>query len=631
MIFDIAKLILYGIFAGVLPSLALIFHLSRDKGHIDLLDRLVMALVMSPLVLVLVSFLEEVPGVPQNRLVLTINLVALALINIFLLIKYFRGKPLHLFNFSWGKLVFLLLFLLVIVYRLLPTEALATPILHDPIAHSEWLKQLNITHFTTKEKWYPQGLEYYLNYFATYFDISYPKIVLIWTNFFTALFPVGFFYMGMLLVKKPGKYYLLYPMVLFTLAAIARVPTNFYFLAGKNSLIFVFSAAPIILYAIYAARSKLDHLISAMLIGAAIVIHYPTGFSLLVFYSSMSLLGMISWRRWRVKVDRQALYGFLSGVSALFVFGMILTYRVLPIYRGYPPENDKSIGAVLTFIDKFGVIKYISDDFYSREVSLIGTMAVILFTAALAVFLFAANGKKYRRFTGYFLFSYIVLSLVGAIILLFPDKVQGVFLGFQIQFFFIFVQIVLVAWLVMYIFSRWSPASPALIYGISVFVLAALVIYMGANQYHRYLEEQEKLKTTTAADLEAFRFINTEIGDNKKFLIQLATTINVVMGTDSGVWIPSFTDKQVEVDFTDYNNPKSYEIFNLYAEIARNGSDEEAIRRLHCDYGVGYIFFGSRKVFSDNMQKEVLDGSGYFRKIFDNGASIYKIEAPVCG
>ena len=630
MIFDVAKLILYGIFAGVLPSLALIFYLSRDKDHIDLLDRLVMAFVMSPLVLVLVSFLEEVPGVPQNRLVLTINLVALASINIFLLIKYFRGKPLRLFSFSWGKLVFLLLFLLVMVYRLLPTEALATPILHDPISHSEWLKQLNITHFTTKEKWYPQGLEYYLNYFATYFDISYPKTVLIWTNFFTALFPVGFFYLGMLLVKKPGKYYLLYPMVLFTLAAIARVPTNFYFLAGKNSLIFVFSAAPIILYAMYTARSKLDHLISAMLICAAIVIHYPTGFSLLVFYSSMSLLKMTSWRRWRIKVDRQALYGFLSGVSALFVFGMILTYRVLPIYRGYPPENDKSIGVVLTFIDKFGVIKYISDDFYSREVSLIGTMAVILFTAALAVFLFAANGEKYRRFTGYFLFSYIVLSLVGAIILLFPDKVQGVFLGFQIQFFFIFVQIVLVAWLVMYIFSRWSPASPALIYGIFVFVLAALVVYMGAHQYNRYLVEQGIHKSTTPADFEAFRFINTEISDNKKFLIQLATTINVVVGTDSGVWIPSFTDKQVEVDFTDFANPKSYEILNLYLEVAKDSQDTEALKELYCDYDVGYIFFGSRKSSSDSMQKEELEGNSNFEKIYDNGASIFMIKAQEC-
>ncbi|HDZ59270.1 MAG TPA: hypothetical protein ENH44_00610, partial [Actinobacteria bacterium] len=108
-----------------MPSLALIFHLTRDKGHIDLLDRLVMAVVMSPLVLVLVSFLEEVAGVPQNRLVLTINLAVLALVNVLLLLKYFRGKRLRLFNFSWGKLVFLLLFLLVMVYRLLPTEALA--------------------------------------------------------------------------------------------------------------------------------------------------------------------------------------------------------------------------------------------------------------------------------------------------------------------------------------------------------------------------------------------------------------------------------------------------------------------------------------------------------------------------
>ena len=103
------------------------------------------------------------------------------------------------------------------------------------------------------------------------------------------------------------------------------------------------------------------------------------------------------------------------------------------------------------------------------------------------------------------------------------------------------------------------------------------------------------------------------------------------MGTDSGVWIPSFTDKQVEVDFTDYANPQSNEVFDLYMEVAEDSQNTEALKELYCDYNVGYIFFGSRKSPSDSMQREELEGSVYFEKIFDNGASIFMIKAQECG
>ncbi len=492
MFIVIFKLIIFVILAGILPSLSLVFYLSRDKGHIDLLDKLIMAILVSPLVLVLVSFLEEILGIPQSRSVITANLAALGLINIFLLVRYFRGKRFFSLNFSWDKLVFLLLFVLVILFRVLPTEALSTPLLHDPIAHSQWLKQLNLSHFTTRQNWYPQGLEYYLNYIATYFDLSYPKIVLTWTNLFSALFPLAFFYMGMLLVRKAGKYYLLYAMALFTLAAVSRVPTNLYFTAGKNSMIFALSATPIILYVIYASRSKLDYLIATMLLCSAIVIHYPTGFSLLVVYFTMSLLKMTSWREQRLKVDIQALYNFLPGVAALVAFGVVLAYRVLPIYSTHPPENDKSTAGVQSFINSFGVLKYVTDNFYLRTVSLLGTFTIVLFIAAVSVLLFAANGSEHRRFTGYFLSSFVALYLIGVFSLLPPNRVQGIFLGFQIQYFFVLVPIVVSAWFIGYIVSRGKP--DALVHILAVFILAALVIHSGVNQYRTYLERQEGLQ-----------------------------------------------------------------------------------------------------------------------------------------
>lgn len=630
MLIFILKLTLFLLFAGVFPSLSLVFFLARDKNHFDLIDKCIVALLLSPLVLVLVSFSEEALGIPQSGFVISGNLLLLFLANIYLIIKYYRGEKVFSFHFSWGKLIFFFLFLTVIMFRVLPTESLLTPLLHDPVAHSQWLKELNLNHFTTRDSWYPQGLEYYLNYFSVYFDVSYPKIILTWTNLFSAMFPIGFFYMGMLLVKKPGKNYLLYPMVLFTLAVVSRIPADLYFTAGKNSLIFLLSSTPIILYAVYIARRKLEYLISTLLVSAAIIIHFPTGFSLLVIFGSMTLLKLTSWRRWRLTIDYKILRDLLPGAAALIVYMLIIVYRVLPIYRAHPPDNDKAIVGSQLFIEKFGVVKYVTDSFYLREVSLIGTFAILLFIAALAVFLFADSNRTQRRFTGHLLFSFSVLYVIGALALYLPDKAQGIYLSWQIQYFFVPVLIAVVAWLIIYSLNRWDLAGSAFFYSLSVLFLAALVIYSGTNQYEQYLEKQDGLNTTNAEDLEAFSYINNEIHDNRKFLIQMNNGLDIVMGSDSGVWIPTFTDKDVEVDFADYANPQSYEVYDQYIAVARDGNNNAAIKKLYCDYDVGYVFFGNRQVFSDNMQKEVLDASDHFRKIFDNGASIYMIEAPEC-
>jgi len=631
MFFQVIKIIVYLAFAGLLPSLAIAFYLSRDKAHLGLLDRLLTAMLLSPLVLVLVSFLEEVVHIPQSGAVITINLVVLGLLNLYVLARYFLDRRHYRCVFSWGRMVFLLLFAAVVVYRIWPTLDLATPLLHDPISHSEWLKQLNQTHFTTRQNWYPQGLEYYLNYFAMFFDVNYPRIVLTWTNLFSALFPVGFFYMGMLLVGGDRRRNILYPIALFALAAISRIPTDLYYLAGKNSMIFLLSSSPVILYAMYAARGRTGHLVSALLLSGAVVIHYPTGFCLLVAYLVFSLARMTVWSGSRVSADRGMLRDFLAGVAALVLFAVFLAYRVIPIYRAYPPENDRSAAPVLDFIGRFGVLKYVTHNYYLSEVALLGTAAVLLFLAAAAVLLFSDSKGVKRGFTLRFLLSFVVIYLLEIVALLLPNKTWGVFLSFQNQFFFVLLQVAVSAWFIDYVFSRRGLLASAPVRALAVFGLSLLVIYTGSHQYDTYKLKQDELGTTADADLEAFRYIDQEIPDERKFLIQMNNGADIVMGADSGVWIPSFTGRQVEVDFTGFADPESYDVFDMYMRLARDPDDGEALDRLYCDYDVGYVFFGSRKVFSDNMQEETLDGSASFRKVFDNGASIYEIRPRACG
>lgn len=633
---NIPQFTLVFIIVNLLPALAIVFYFTRESSKAGLIDKLVMAVLLSPLVLVLVSFVEEVLGIPQGRATLTFNIAVAAAANIYLMLKYFSSRRHFALRLSWARLAAYGLFVALFLFRVLPTQDLLTPILHDPIAHSEWLKYININHFTTKQQWYPQGLEYYLNYYATFLDVSYPQAVLTSLNVHLALYPVSMFYLGVLSFRgRQGDRdrWLVYAFIMFTIAALLPRPTELYFLAGKNSMLFVFSVAPLIIYLSTSARNRLDYIVATALVSACIIIHYPTGAVLAFILFFTNLVSVVGFRGRRLTLDREKLGAYLAAMAAMAVFGVLLLMQIVPKYLELPISEDGTVSVPQPFITEHGALSFAFLEFIRDRMSILGMWPLAaLAVSALALLLFPGAN---RRMPLKVLISYLLLYILGVVLLLLPDKTVGVFFMAEMKHFLPIIIAIVVAWFAYFLLD-WSilRVPPRVLMAVLVIAaLAAVFIYGGREQYREYNQASRDLWSVNQDDLDAFAYIDSQLPDDALILIQLGSPgdlSGVIAGADGGVWIPSFTGKQVEVSFLEFSSKRSAEIFDLYMAVARDRDDEQAIRSLYCDYGIDYVYFGSRPVYFNHMQREMLDTSSYFEKIYDKGATIYRIKPLAC-
>lgn len=629
----IFKPILLIALAGVLPGLAFVFHFTRGKDNVNLIDRLALSLIVSPLILVLASFVEEVLHIPQSPLVLALNIGALGLLNVYCLWK-FNSRGQWLLGLSWQKTAVYVLFAGLLWSRVGPALSLYAPLLHDPISHSQWLRLLTTTHFTTTDQWYPQGLEYYLNYYTSFFDISSPRAVLIGTNLFNAYFPVAMFYLGLLFFKSQKKM-LVFPLLMLLFAALSPIPRTLYFTAGKNSMIFAFAAVPIILYLITYSRSRFDFVATVLLSFAVLVVHYPTGIFLLFVLFAINLLKVLGVQSWsypdrKLAPDRKMLYDYLIGAGAFLALFLLLLVRVIPIYGAHPPQQDQSIIPYIEYIRDPGVLSFISKNFYDYQVSVYGIVPVIAAIVAVLALIFVTD-RMNKRFIWLCLGTYAGLHASGvAILYIFSDPTFGIFYNFELRFFVLLLTIPVISWLAHYILEKSRLLSWSAGVIVAVEAIALVCLFQGRSSYDEYYENQKILATATSADLAAFQYIESNVDEAATFLIQQGNDAGVVTGADAGVWIPSFTGRNVEVDFAEFAEPRAYDIYDNYIRIGKDATDLPAVKILFCDYGIRYVYFGAKKVFSDHMQPAALKKSHYFEEIFNNGASIYRINALDC-
>jgi hypothetical protein len=205
---------------------------------------------------------------------------------------------------------------------------------------------------------------------------------------------------------------------------------------------------------------------------------------------------------------------------------------------------------------------------------------------------------------------------------------------FELMYFLVFVLIICLSWFIYWLLERtllWGKYQLAT--GVIIVCgLGAVFLLGGLNEYHHYLDVQAAATTVEKMDLEAFDYIEGDVSDGKKLLIQIGydDQLRLIVGADSGAWITPYTGKEVEVSWLDNSAPSSFEIYQLYLLVAGNGNDLDAIMKLYCDYDIGYVFFGSRRVYSNNMDSRVLATSPYFERVFSNGAALFRIKPLEC-
>lgn len=618
-------------FINVLPAAGFVFYFTREKTYLGLADKLILSVILSPLVLVLLSFLEESVGAPQSPPVLTANVIALAVINIFILARRFPGRENYALNMGWENVFIYALFIALVQFRVLPVNDILAPITHDPIAHGVWLKHLNANHFTSPEHWYPQGLEYYFNYYATFFDFTYARIMLIGTNFLLALFPVSFFYLGYLSLKGTNRR-LVTSLTMFVFASAVAMPNELPLTAGKNSMIFAFASIPLLLYMISWMEKRWEYMATMLFVCSIIIVHYPTGLFLLFIFFFYNLYEVLGFSNRKPSIDRNLLAKYIPVLPVLAGFAALLLNKTLSVYLNNPPGNDNTINGLIELKDKIGVLRYVTELFFKDIRHIYGLFFLLMLLLSIAVIIIIRGEQKLIpvKITA----SSVALYLIGCALLFLGSDSHGIFYFFEMGFFLVFMLVVCLSWVFYYLLERtiyrlrWPTP-------VSIFIAAVLGIVFvlsGFSDFDKYSTVYAGAETVRAEDIEAFNFMDSHIQNDREILIQLGydDQLRIVVVADSGAWIPAFTDKEVQVPWLENSNPVSFEIYELYLAVAKDGDDRDAIYRLYCDYDIGYLFFGSRKVYSDNMNQDVIAGSRYFEKLFGNGAAIYRIRPEAC-
>ncbi len=205
------------------------------------------------------------------------------MIIIFLLLKY----PLEIekveFKISPTEWVLFLFAILSFISRVVSIKGYAVPILHDPISHATWSKEIYDTGLINY--FYSPGL-HILSALGMMVDkVNVATYVLRLTNLFNAFTFIPVYYLLKQTFKNETG-----ALLGATIFLIAPLPTNFFWLSGKNALVI---ALPYLFLLLYSLQLEVPFgrkaLFSNALIFVLILAHYPVAAISLIFAVSLLL------------------------------------------------------------------------------------------------------------------------------------------------------------------------------------------------------------------------------------------------------------------------------------------------------------------------------------------------------
>lgn len=645
----VASFVLFGIIPGFGP--ALFFFRKRT---LSISDKILLSLLLSPLVLVTLSATEDLLGIPQWKPILLINLAAVGGFSLYAYRAWHREQPGEKLPESDGRAnrlrtLILVGFALVLLARVFPATLSPTPITADPIAHAEWLFALNTTGHTTDEQWYPQGVAYFLNYFVSFVPLSTPKAVLLSTNYFSALFPIALSLLVLLSSKMPMPRRLLFAFLTFVIASLTPFPKEFYYTSGKNAFIFALAAAPIIFLLVSRTRTHAEHFLLSVLAFAVFMLHFPTGIMVYIVMTAFLAQGIFPSTQKNHRFRKEGVASLLSFAIPTALFLGLIGAHIAPIYRIHPPTEDRSMTAAARSIAQ--PIPYFAQNLwlsqqaifeykpcftirlltdrnvckrfgFDKDTTTIGFF--LLFPIAFLWYLFRRENPVINRI----LVGYAIAAIVVVATLSLPDKVPGFFLFTEYQLFFTPLFALILAWSVLALFDFVSKHLPTRTLALFIVIFSAIFLVGNIEAAHTYLKKQERVSTGNA-DLKAFEFIKHLPNDNRRILVPLYNVDDkIIAGADSGIWIPSFTGRAIEVSWLDFSKNESFEIHRLFKTLVKNPNDSAAIEELVCDYGIGYLFQGSRNQRKAHAIRAIENEA--FTLIYDQGAKIYRVDGISC-
>ncbi len=501
--------------------------------------------------------------------------------------------------------ILLLILGFVSVYsRVFSVIGYLVPILHDPIAHAVWAKQIYETGLINY--FYSPGL-HILSALGMMADgVNVSKYILLVTNIFNALsfVPVYLFVKSYFKDKK-------FALLSAAIFVIAVFPAKFFWAAGKNGLVM---AIPVMFLALFIASLEFNKISKAivlnLLIFSLILMHYPVAF--------IALIGIFFVLLYRDGL--KGLFNIILGCGLGLVWGLIkMQYQIthmeesVSTFSGGTPLTLKNILA-------FGTSTYLQvQNFLNFPLGnflfLFGFVGLIIMTLITL---------KKKRHLYFMLFFYINLLLTAVIS--FSGKLSSLRIVASTQHLTLFVFIYIGA---AFLFAK--VILPYLLQLNKRFLLifySLLVLLASFSSYRVYLkyrDYQRDLNMVYEEDLEVFEWMNENIEVENVILnnAMISDRKSVVFASDGGAWIPVFTDLQIATPFSEFSSQNTHDNYEIYSKIFKGEYSCKDIDTL-LDRNITYYYHGSKGVFGGEIIPEEKDPN--FELVHSVGeARLYRI------
>jgi len=525
-----------------------------------------------------------------------------------------RLEELRVFRNYRFELAIFAIFLIALSARVIPMVNETAPILHDPVAHAAWAK--DIIESGRVESFYSPGLHFIIAMGSLTTNVGLARNTLMITQFFNALISAA----GCIFIAEyfNRKGWALVASVFF---AVGTQPAAFYTAAGKNSLIFA-SAFLYLTWTVFSADiKKIPKIILCnLMLLTTILSHYPAAF---ICFLGISVKFILS------KKNKNWFYKY---ITVAFILGLLWGSIKLP----YQIEHMRTAE-----ITKVSSEKTSLDEIFSKKTVSTEVMMVVnslsdnnLFTnfnyagflkqlSIVLLLLFGFRERKYYFIPLLLLINYITIRL-GIIFrdynpLFIVTSTQQIS-NFLISHFIISFPLSLL----LFDIAENKNKKHHILNG--VFVIFSII--NGALRITKsYTEHQTQLNVVEQGDLDAFKWMSENIGKDNKFLINARANESkkVTFATDSGLWVTIYTDFETSAPFEDGFSEEVYENTMLFLQFAEDTSNCD-IRDSIIKKGFTYYFQGSHSAFAPPLPVNDED----FNLVYDNGsASIYKI-VPCC-
>lgn len=497
---------------------------------------------------------------------------------------------------------------LSIFIKIGPIYNYENPILHDPIAHATWAKE--ILNSGQIKNFYSPGLHIVsaIGKYLGSWDVG--RQVLLITNIFQSLvFIPAFFF---ILENFKDKRFAIITSLMF---AIGTVPASFFWRSGKNSLLISIPLFFLLLFFCSLDYDKYKKFISInILLLSLILSHSPVAFVGVIFAFCILYF----------KNKQQVIKFFLPGVF-LGVFWAFLKY---PYEIARHQENITEIvySPQLSLINKeefLGFFQGLFENSYS-QFSSSPFMQFIYFVGLLGLLLLFLKSSYSKRSLAFV--SAIFLNIVSMFLFHFniiPSALRIIYSTQQLFFFFslIYIGFGFALSRLLPHFLRKTGLFLKILFSFLVFII---IYFMSLQIYTKNKDYQRDFNLVEDSDIQVFEWMNNNLPKGSGILINAFNPSNrksVVFAGDSGAWLEVYTDFNITMPFSSFSSKTTHENFSIYSKLFENPESCSVIESL-LEKNISYYYLGSRSPFSEQIIiSEELIEKGLYEIIFEKGDS----------